>query len=236
MKWITVYNKPYIGFTLEKAGYFDERPLVTTSITQIIAFITMVILCFYSWWALLLLPLTLIGWGKAYISLPIYTGIESSESPMWGAYYSFSEQCLFVYKGSNGRGGYEVDIYYSPFSYEHCCTQVLLKNGKLIPEKILDLFTEKGEDSLLPKCRVLEERIYTDYDGTQVPVKLGGEIVTYKRRIGSGKKYSNRALLLFSEEVGKEKGTWKGGVTFINTVILEGETIDKLLMRLKHEL
>lgn len=233
MKWITIYNKPYIGFTLEKASYFDERPLVTTSITQIIAFITILILCFFSWWALVLTPLTLIGWGKSYISLPIYTGIDSCDNPMWGIKYSLEEKALFIYKGSNGRGGYKVDIYNSPFTYKHYSTQVYLKGGRAIPEKHLHLF-KGNDDQLLPDCCVLQESIYTDFDGTEVPVRIGAELLEY--RCFWAKKYQMRAVLDFAEEVGKEKGSYKGGVCFINLPFLEGETINQLLERKRNEL
>lgn len=84
------------GFFLNKWGYFDERPLLGITITQIISFF----LLFYS---PIFLPLTLFGWGKLYLKLPIRTGVQECESPCWGFWIS-SEGIFWIYTGGNGIG------------------------------------------------------------------------------------------------------------------------------------
>jgi len=73
---------------VEAAGYFDERPIIHTSITQLLMLLILPIITYISLWSVLLIPLLFIGYGATYIHLPIKTGINDCESAAWGFNYS----------------------------------------------------------------------------------------------------------------------------------------------------
>ena len=79
-EWVKFYPNFNKGFYISKAGYFDERPEVITSLTQLIVLFALPMVLLYSLWGLILLPFLVFGWGKMYINLPIKTGIQDCDS------------------------------------------------------------------------------------------------------------------------------------------------------------
>ena len=77
---VLFYPKVNSSLFVEQAGYFDERPVVHTSVTQLLEILLFSITLIFSWGGLLLIPAIFFGWGKLYISLPIKTGVQSAES------------------------------------------------------------------------------------------------------------------------------------------------------------
>jgi len=104
-QWVSFYPNFNSSLYIEKAGYFDERPEIHTSVTQILALFIIPFLCFYSAWFLLLTPLLLFGWGKLYINLPIKTGIQDCESAAWGLNYHGNMLWIYIGGGGNFEGG-----------------------------------------------------------------------------------------------------------------------------------
>jgi hypothetical protein len=83
--WVQMSSRRFSsGLFLESSGYFDERPVLYISITQVMAFLAMPFLLQTSLWFLLLLPLTMFGLGEMIVFLPIKTGVQKGESPMYG--------------------------------------------------------------------------------------------------------------------------------------------------------
>jgi hypothetical protein len=62
------------------------------------------ILLIESLYFVLFIPFLFFGWGKLFISLPIKTGIEDSESGSWGINYHNDK--LWIYIGGNGERKY----------------------------------------------------------------------------------------------------------------------------------
>lgn len=83
-EWVKFYPNFNKGFYISKAGYFDERSEVITSLTQLIVLFALPMVLLYSLWGLILLPFLVFGWGKMYINLPIKTGIQDCDSAAWG--------------------------------------------------------------------------------------------------------------------------------------------------------
>lgn len=104
LKWVSFYPQFNSSFYVEKAGYFDERPQVHTSVTQLIA-LACLPLAFISAWFLLLIPFVFFGWGTLYINLPIKTGIQDCESAAWGFNYHDNTIWIYIGGGGNFEGG-----------------------------------------------------------------------------------------------------------------------------------
>jgi hypothetical protein len=126
-RWVEFSNEFNLGIVLHKYGYFDERPIVHVTITQLISIFIMVFTPHY-----LLVPFIIFGWGKLYIKLPIRTGTQEAESPSWGFYYHDSH--IWVYIGGDSDGikslGFKM-----PWFLRWYRTSILLKNGSWCHEK-----------------------------------------------------------------------------------------------------
>lgn len=123
-KWIEVSNGYSFGAVIDKAGYFDERPVLHITLTQIISIVALFFVSFpYAFF--LILPI-LFGWGKIYIKLPIKTGIVGSDSAGWG--FSYGDDTFWLYTGGNSDGR-KFKAFYAPWFLEWYRTSILLSDN-----------------------------------------------------------------------------------------------------------
>lgn len=245
-KWIHFYPKFSASLKLEKAGYFDERPEITTSVTSLIAMIAIPILACHSLFFLLLLPFMLFGWGKLYIHLPIRTGIQDCTSAAWGAVYM--EDALMVYHGGSGNfeGGPKTKLFYMPWSLQWYRTSTLLTGGPWY-HHIYNHKTCWPVDRNLPggykwiaDNRWQEHHNFLDkYDGSTVGATISVQEREWRRKwlmwtplFGLKRKTIE---IEFDQEVGRHKGEWKGGTIGCSYEMIGNETPLECLTRMQIE-
>jgi hypothetical protein len=248
-EWVSFYPKFNSSFYVEKAGYFDERPQIHTSITQLIILFTLPILLFYSLWFLLLIPFIFFGWGTLYINLPIKTGIQDCDSASWGFNYHDNKIWIYIGGGGNFEGGRKWKTITMPWDMTWIRTSTLMKNGH-------DWFHETknnrvnwtkdvdgimiGSYDWLEKNKWKETYPYVDsYDNTTVSATIS---VTEREWRPLGFKWTKmfadviKSIYVdFDKEVGKEKGSWKGGCTGCGYDLLSNETPYECLKRMEKE-
>lgn len=124
-RWIEFHNGFEIGATLDKYSYFDERPLIGITITQILSIFLVFVSPYF-------IPFIFGGWGKLYMKLPIKTGHQEAESPCWG--YRFSSEGIFrIYIGGNSYGRKSISIK-MPWFLEWYRTSILMSDGSWVHE------------------------------------------------------------------------------------------------------
>lgn len=248
-KWVSFYSKFNSSLFIEAAGYFDERPVFHTSVTQLLVLFTLPFLSFISLWFLLLFPFVFIGWGKLYIHLPIKTGIDDCESAAWGFNYHNNSIWIYIGGGGNFNGGRKYKCYYMPWYLEWVRTSTLMKDG-------YDWFHEtKGnrksweEDSegnrigsyeWLNKNKWKNTHDYIDnYDGTIVKATISIVEREWRPKVFKWTKLFAKVKrtidVQFSDEVGSRKGSWKGGCIGCGYNLLPNETPFECLKRMEKE-
>lgn len=238
-QWVSFYPNFNSSLYIEKAGYFDERPQVHTSATQVLALFIIPFLCFYSLWFLLLAPLILFGWGKLYIHLPIKTGIQDCESAAWGFNCHGNTLWLYIGGAGNFQGGKKWLTWNIPFlTKDWVRTSILLKSETWEHESngnhksfYNDEWKEKQKSWTYN---------YTDkYDGEIIPTTIYVEQIEWRPKwlkwTSLFAKVSTTIDVHFSKEVGKEKGSWKGGVIGCSYDLLPNETPLECLKRMEKE-
>lgn len=247
--WVSFYPNFNSGFYLEKAGYFDERPEITTSITQLLALVAMFALVLYTPMALFLTPLLLFGWGKMYIHLPIKTGIQDCESATYGINYHSNKLWIYIGGGGNYEGGRKWVTFTMPWDMTWVRTSTLMKDGydwfhetssNRIDWKSDEEGARVGSHDWLVKNKWKETHPYTDsYDNTIVNATIS---VTEREwrplwfqwtSLFSDKRKSIE--IEFDKEVGKGKGSWKGGTLGCSYELLKNETPLECLKRMESE-
>jgi len=243
--WVKFYPKFNSSLYVEKAGYFDERPVLHISVTQIAVLVLLPILGYFSLWALILFPFLFLGWGKMRVNLPIHTGIQDSESANWGFHYH--DDIIWIYTGGGGNfsGGRTWKTIYMPWSLEWVRTSTLLAYGTWFeetPKKQLKWTEEDTEGSYkwLNRIKWKEPHPFRDsYDNTDLVATISVKEVEHRPR---GAKWTSlfaqitRQLHVeFSEEVGSGKGGYKGGTTGFSCTINKDETPLDCLKRIEKE-
>lgn len=236
--WVSFYPKFNSGFYVEKAGYFDERPQVHTGLTQLIALALLFVLPFFTLWALLLIPFVLFGWGKLFINLPIHTGIQDGESAAWGFGYHHNKIWIYIGGGGNNEGGRKWKTFTMPWDLTWVRTSILLNDDTWEHEYPLN-HKNFYEDSWKEKQKSWQYD-YTDrYDGTTIPTTIYVEEREWRplwfmwTSLFAKKRRS--IDIHFSKEVGKEKGSWKGGVLGTGYELLPNEEPLECLKRMEKE-
>lgn len=193
------------------------------------------------------------GYGELHISLfgwhsVFKTRIKSKrfpcgdcDEPTYGI--QIHDNTLWIMKGGNGNmnGGNKWWTWEIPFfTYKHVRHQVECRDGamsdydKLIrqPEKRIPI-TEN------PFVKVYGY-YYTDtYDGTKIPCEFWVEEIEWRPKwltwTGLFKKVRRYIEVSFSDDVGKDKDTWKGGVIGCSYDIKDGETPLECIQRMEKE-
>lgn len=227
-RWIHFYPKFSHSFDLEKAGYFDERPELSCSITQLIA-LTLVWFCPY------LIPFIFFGWGKLYIHLPIRTGIQNCESPKWGI--SFHSNSVFIYTGKGSLDGYSFVSYSLPWDLTWVRTSTLLDTYEWYHETDTNRLVWNGNVSNPNQVTYewLEENKWKEtypfidkYDNTVVNATVSVDEREWRPKWFKWTKLFAKTVksisVEFDAEVGKRKGSWKGGTLGCSYTMLKSET------------
>jgi len=239
--WVSFYPKFNAGFYVEKAGYFDERPQVHTSLTQLIVLAALPFLLFQSLLFLLLLPLVLFGWGTMYINLPIKTGIQDCDSAAWGFNYHDNKIWIYVGGGGDFEGGRKWKTFTMPWDYDWVRTSLLLKDQKSWAHSIKGSRNSFYEDQWQnPDLVFIETHPYVDKsDGTTVNATIRVEEREWRPRAFKWTKLFAKVRktidVKFSGEVGREKGSWKGGCVGCGYEIRSNETPLECLKRMEAE-
>lgn len=245
--WVSFYPKYNQSFFLEKAGYFDERPELHTSVTQLIVLFTLPFLSFVSLWFLLLTPFIFFGWGRLYIHLPIRTGIEDCESAAWGFNYHSNVIWIYIGGGGNFEGGKKWKTFDMPWSWEWYRTSRLLDDltwyheTKKNRKKYRDLTNnEYGTYDWIEKNKWKDTVPYVDnYDGTVVNATISVEEREWRMKWLYWCPFFNKVHtdldVQFDKEVGSRKGSWKGGTVGCGYKLLPNETPYECLKRMERD-
>lgn len=242
--WVSFYPKFNSGFYVEKAGYFDERPEVHTSVTQLIFLFTLPFLCFISLWFLLFIPFLLFGWGKLFIHLPIKTGVQDCESAAWGFNYHDNTVWFYIGGGGNFEGGKKWKTFNMPWYHEWYRTSTLLSDLTWYHEKKGFRKNYKGNDygsyDWIKENRWKDTVPYTDnYDGTIVNATISVEEREWRMNwlywCPLFNKIRTTINVEFDQEIGSRKGSWKGGTIGCGYNLLPNETPYECLVRMQKE-
>ena len=238
--WISFYKGLNTGFYVEKAGYFDERPQVHTSVTQLLMLLVFPIALFFTAWALVLLPFLFFGWGKLYINLPIKTGIQDCDSAAWGVNYH--DNMLWIYiGGGNMDGGKKWITFGMPWEMIWYRTSLLLKDEITWEHEYKgnqkDFYEDKWKD---PELVFIRTYSYLDsYDNTPLLATIRVEQREWRYKwmpwTSLFSKIRTSIDIQFSEEVGNRKGSWKGGCIGCDYDLRPGESPLQCLKRMEKE-
>lgn len=242
-EWVRFYAEPHTGFFLEKAGYFDERPQLHTSVTQLIVLLALPFLVHYSPLFLLMLPFLLFGYGALYINLPIRTGIQDCASAAWGVNYHDSKFWVYIGGGGNFEGGRKWKTFRMPWGLQWYRTSHLLKVGWFLESKKSRIEwrgDEIGSYNWLQENRWKETHPFVDkYDGSVVNATISVEEMEWRPYwfmwTSLFSKVRRSISVEFDKEVGKRKGSWKGGVIGCGYDLRPDETPYECLKRMENE-
>lgn len=248
-EWVSFYPKFNSSFFVEKASYFDERPQIHTSITQLAVLFLLPVLVGYSLWFLFLIPFVFFGWGKLYINLPIKTGIQDCDSAAWGFNYHDNKIWIYVGGAGNFEGGRKWKTITMPWDLQWVRTSTLMKdadswfNETQKNRKTWDNDEHGiiiGSYGWLEKNKWKETHPYTDgFDGTIVNATIS--VVEMEWRplwfmwTSFFAKKRKSIDIEFDQEVGKRKGSWKGGTVGCSYELRDGETPYECLKRMENE-
>lgn len=238
-KWIRFYNNFNSSLFIEKAGYFDERPQIHTSITQLLFLLLLPILIIYSYWSLILIPLLFFGWGKLYINLPIKTGIQDCESAAWGFNYHGNIMWFYIGGGGNFEGGKKWKTIYMPWDKDWFRTSILLKDNSWehsTRRNRKDFHKDEYENNKWKETYPYEYKLRNGKIQKVVATVTVDEREWRPRGMRWSKLFSKviRSIkFYFNHEVGEEVGSWKGGVIGSSFPLLKDETPLECLRRME---
>ena len=247
LKWVSFYPKFSSSFYVNKAGYFDERPEIVTSITQVIVLFALPFLVFQSLWFVFIIPFILFGWGKLYIHLPIRTGIQDCASAAWGLYYYSNALWFCIGGGGNFEGGRRTKSYSMPWQLDWVRTSTLLNNSNWFNETkhsklnwTSDNVNIIGSYGWLKENKWKEIHPFTDsFDGTIVNATISVEEMEWRPKwfkwTSLFRKVRKSIDIEFDKEVGKRKGSWKGGTIGCGYELRKNETPLECLRRMEKE-
>ena len=249
-EWVTFYPTFNSSFYIEKVGYFGERPEIHTSVTQLIVLFTLPIFLFYTLWGLVLFPFLFFGWGKLYVHLPIKTGIQDCQSAAWGVNIHDNTLWIYIGGGGNFEGGKKWITWDFPFlTKEWVRTSILLKDGYDWFHETKDNRRTCEEDvegkiigsyGWINKNKWKETHPYIDsYDNTVVNATISVDEREWRPKWLMWTKLfaiTNKTIdIEFDKEVGKRKGSWKGGTVGCSYTLLPNETPLECLKRMEKE-
>lgn len=249
---ISFYREWSSAFEIEIGSYFDNRVLIYTSVTQLLSLILLISSLFiFGWYAFLLVPFIMFGWGKIFIYLPIYTRHFECDPPRYGFYF-YGEGTIDSFWICKGR---KTKCIYMPWAYDWVRTSALVKPSSV--------FTKSGavkynENEWIHETNKNRHSFYEDkWKGV-----LWSETYPYKYVLKSGqvqnilatvkveerewrprwfkwtslfKRVRKTIAVEFSSEVGEETGSWKGGTVGCGYNMLPDETPEETLRRMERE-
>ena len=258
-EWLTFYPKfGSFYFMYNVAGYFDRRPYVHCSVSQILAIVLLPVIGFH-WYSLLLLVPFVVYWGDLYIKLPIQTKYDVCEPPRYGIYYHSSG--IWICRGR------KIKCIHMPYSYDWVRTSTLLKDGtwdhetkknrrglfSSVPPITQPIWTEEYPYTYVLKSGKVQHRIATlkveEREWRQkwlmwtklfakkrktidIQFSYGGPI---QREVLFEKNINKPVNEEHTGEVGERTGTYKGGTTGCGYNMIGNETPLDTLRRMEKE-
>ena len=211
--WFTFYFTNSFDISFELCGYFDNRPRFNFDL----------------------------GFFSLELILPFRnTWTDECYPPKWGI--SIHNNTFWIYKGGKGNmgGGCKWWTFYIPFiTKDWYRTSILLKDGTWEHET-------KGNKKNFYKDEWKDKQAVWDYDFTD---KYDNTIIPTKIYVNEREwrpkwlkwtklfaKVSTDIDVHFSKEVGKRKGSWKGGTIGCGYQIRPNETPLDCLKRMEQDL
>lgn len=172
------------------------------------------------------------------------------DAPKWGV--AIHSNTLWIYRGGKGNmhGGTKWWTWDLPFFTKvhvrhevechdtsgHLVGKTRMLDAKMIEQDVNGKYIELSEHPMVNVRRY----IYQDsYDNSLIPCKYWVEEREWRPKWltwTKAFKYVKRYIeVKFSEEVGKEKGSWKGGCTGCSYNLLPGETPEECIIRMEQE-
>ena len=244
LTWLTFYPKwNMIRFSLEKAGYFDERPTLIFTLNVLVSIIGISISLFTGpWWLVLSFGLLFfVGWGQVFLRLPIRTGINECESPEWG-FYVYSHVPWVPQNFVICRGKKTKHISF-PWDWDWVRTSTFLTGGiwhhetKHNRKKYSSAAeNEVGGYKWLETNRWAEDHLYRytlkNDDVQEVMATIGVSEREWRWKWFKWLPWPVKKSLCvdveFSHEVGERRGSWKGGTVGCSYPIKKGSAILKV--------
>lgn len=231
--WFDYYNGINSSLFLEKYGYYDDNPILHTSVTQLLMIVLMPVLCCYSFLFLLLMPLCFFGYGKLFVRLPINTNGLAVDAPRWGV--DFHNDTFWLYVGKSKVITWDLPF----FTFEWIRTSVLLNDEtwehdtKSHKKNLYDDFWEDKKKYYIYS--------FTDYyDGEVIPVKFF--VLEREHRpkwLNWTTIFSKKTRMIeidFSKPVGKDKkDNWKGGLVGCSYEMKQNENPMDCIIRFEKE-
>lgn len=246
-EWISFYPQFNSSFFIEKAGCFDERPEVNTSLTQLIVLVALPFLCTLSLWFLTLIPFIFFGWGKLYIHLPIKTGIQDCDSAAWGFNYHGNKIWIYIGGAGNFEGGRKWITMTMPWDLTWVRTSTLLNDNTWFNESKENRKKWDGDEYgtynwlQLNKWKEIHDYTYVLNNGTVQNRKatISVEEMEWRwywfLRFSLTQKIKRTIKIDFYDEVGERTGSWKGGAVGCGYDLLPNETPLECLRRMERE-
>lgn len=210
-KWISTYYrkflKPTISLRISPASYFDNRAMIHIDLLWI------------SW----------------YIHLPIYSSIDECEYPEFGFYYHSNALVLCW--------NMKKKFIHMPWEYTWIRTSRLTKDNTWVTDSKKEgrkQFWEDKWDNILWK-ETYHYPYTTKYGEVQddIEATIGVSEMEWRQKwlkwTKIGAKIRKSIEVEFSNEVGSERGSWKGGVMGVGYTMLSGEEPKDTLMRMNKE-
>ena len=204
-KWLVFYWTINFDISFEICGYFDNRPRINL---DIIFFNLTLILPFRNKWT------------------------DECDCPKWGI--AIHNNTFWLYKGGKGNmnGGSKWWTWNIPFiTKDWVRTSILLKD---------DTWAKSFYDKELKDKQKKWDYVYTDkYDNEKIPTTIYVEEREWRPKwLKWTKMFAiiNRTIdVHFSKEVGKRKGSWKGGTLGCGYTLRKNETPLECLKRMEVE-
>ena len=188
--WISTYYRkfknPTISFRISPASYFDNRAMIHLDLL----------------------------WVSWYIHLPLYSNIDECDYPEFGFYY-YSNALVLCW-------GMKKKFIHMPWEYTWVRTSKLLKDGNWMHETKGNRKKYTKEEDQWELENLWSETHHVTYvtSGGKIQDDIEATIKIEEREWRQkwlkwtkfGRKVSRDLAVEFNNEVGNQRGSWKGGV------------------------
>ena len=209
-RWYKVYwrkfKNPTISFRIGPASYFDNRLHIHFDLL----------------------------WISVYLDLPIYSTWDECEYPEYGFYYHSNSLVLCW--------GMKNKFIYMPWTYEWVRTSKLKKDGTWETEvkgDKKDFWKDEWKEVLWSEFHPYPYRTKYGVEQNDIIATIGVEEMEWRQKwlmwTPLFSMVHKSISVEFNNEVGSERGSWKGGCTGCGYGIKPGETPYQTLMRMNKE-
>lgn len=242
----------YPHFQIAPASYFDNRAHLNIDFTFFIAAAGFWFTG-WQWLSLVWLFPFFIGWGQLFINLPIRSKYNEAFPPQYGFYW-FSEGSViptslwFRFGKDDGtRAGNHTLCIYMPWDKDWVRTSYLLAGGRTwahdtYKKKIKDTYAKEFTDQLY--CLYMPYTYIVNKGKPQEEKQITTAKITVREREWRWRAFKwlpyprwvvKCIEVEFAEEMGPERGSWKGGVTGCSYAMRKGESAIQCFLRMESE-